>query len=373
MEPFKNLFSPELVVCFGHHLQKHLVEFDRKVFEQTILSQLESLELKGRAQLIADQVYVVLPTSQSERHAVLYALLHPEEFDNEGQGSDEDGIRGWGVFPLTLLIGQREIGAFDDAMQLLKAMTKRFTSEFGIRYLLLEDQDRALAILQQWADDPNQHVRRLVSEGSRPRLPWGQQLPRLIDDPMPVLPLLTALRDDSEEYVRRSVANHLNDIAKDHPDLIAQLANDWMRGADKNRERLVRHACRSLIKQGHPLALKAFGIEAPQLDLVSLSLEADVVQLGSALSINAELQSTSDVDQTLVIDYLLHFKKANGKLAAKVFKGSKTQLAAGTTYAFRKNHVIKAITTRRYYAGEQGVSLRINGQDYGYVSFELVM
>jgi len=373
MEPFKNVFSADLVECFAKHLQQHLTDFDRDAFEQAISPQLVSLELKGRAQLLADQVYAVLPADASERHAILYALLHPKELDSEGKVSDDDGIRGWGIFPLTLLVGQHETAAFEEAMLLLKAMTKRFTSEFGIRDLLLEDQDRALAILQQWLDDPNHHVRRLISEGTRPRLPWGQQLPQLMADPAPMLPLLTALRDDSSEYVRRSVANHLNDIAKDHPDLIAQLANEWMVGADKQRERLVRHACRSLIKQGHPLALKAFGVEEPQLELTALQLIPDVVKLGSPAEITAELHSTSDKDQTLVIDYLLHLKKANGKLTPKVFKGSKTVLAAGKTYTFKKNHTIKAITTRRYYAGEQGVSLRINGQDYGYVAFELLM
>nr|CAA6824544.1 MAG: DNA alkylation repair enzyme [uncultured Thiotrichaceae bacterium] len=373
MEPFKNVFSAELVTCFANHLQQHLAGFDRERFEQAILPQLETLELKGRAQLLSDQIYAVLPVNQSERHAVLYALLHPEEFDNEGGSSDEKGIRGWGIFPLTLLVGQYELKNFEASMMLLKAMTKRFTSEFGIRYLLLEDQGKALAILEQWLDDPNHHVRRLISEGTRPRLPWGQQLPQLIADPAPMLPLLEALRADSEEYVRRSVANHLNDIAKDHPDLIAQLANEWMVGADKQRERLVRHACRSLIKQGHPLALKAFGVEEPQLEVTGLQLTPDVVKLGSPATITAELHSTSDKEQTIVIDYLLHLKKANGKLAPKVFKGSKTVLAAGQTYCFKKNHTIKAITTRRYYAGEQGVSLRINGQDYGYVAFELLM
>ena len=222
-----------------------------------------------------------------------------------------------------MVVGQHYGEEFDAALAVLKEMTKRFTAEFEIRHLLVADQERVLATLAQWVDYPNHHVRRLVSEGSRPRLPWGLQLTRLVADPLPTLPLLKALRDDESEYVRRSVANHLNDIAKDHPDLVAEVAQDWMRGADKKREKLLRHACRTLIKQGNEGALAAFGIEAPQLQQVDLTLESAAVQFGEALVFNAELRSDSPKPQTLIIDYLLHFKKANGKLAAKVFKGTK--------------------------------------------------
>lgn len=372
MEPFKNLFSPELVRCIGQHLQLHLPDFDRTAFERSILAGLEQLELKQRAQLIADHIHAVLPAKHSTRHNILLAMLHPETLHNEGTDSDQDGIRGWGIYPLTMVVGQHVGGEFEAAMLVLKEMTKRFTAEFEIRHLLVTDQARALAIMAQWVDDPNHHVRRLVSEGSRPRLPWGLQLTSLVQDPLPTLPLLQALRDDESEYVRRSVANHLNDIAKDHPDLVAQVAQDWMRGADKKREKLLRHACRTLIKQGHSAALQAFGIAPPQLKQVELQLDYATVEFGGALSFSAELHSASDQAQTLILDYLLHFKKANGTLAAKVFKGTRVTLGEGERYTFRKKHAIKPITTRKYYAGEQGLSLRINGQDFGYVSFELL-
>ncbi|MGB1258116.1 MAG: hypothetical protein ACPG51_19740, partial [Thiolinea sp.] len=240
MEPFKNLFSPQLVRCIAQHLQLHLPGFERQAFESAILSQLEQLELKDRSQLIADHIHAVLPAEHAVRHQILLQMLHPETLDNEGQSSDEQGIRGWGIYPLTMVVGQHYGTAFDEAMAVLKEMTKRFTAEFEIRHLLLDDQERALNILAGWVDDTNRHVRRLISEGTRPRLPWGMQLTALVQDPLPTLPLLTALRDDNESYVRRSVANHLNDIAKDHPDLIAEIAQEWMQGADKNREKLLR-------------------------------------------------------------------------------------------------------------------------------------
>jgi len=197
------------------------------------------------------------------------------------------------------------------------------------------------------------------------------RLTQLVADPSPTLPLLKALRDDEEEYVRRSVANHLNDISKDHPDLVADLAKDWMRGADRNRERLLRHACRTLIKQGHPVALAAFGIKPPQIELGDLSIETDVVKFGGALKFTADISSTDAAPQTLVIDYVMHFRKADGTRAGKVFKWKNVTLKGAETMTLKRSHPIRPITTRRYYEGRQALSLRINGRDFGYAEFDL--
>ncbi len=225
------------------------------------------------------------------------AMLHPDEDNHANQLSDEQGICGWGISPLTTVVGQHGLDNFDGSLRLLKEMTKRFSSEFDIRYFLLADQERALNIIIEWVDDPNTHVRRLASEGTRPRLPWAMQLPQLRMNPQPTLPILEALRNDKEEYVRRSVANHLNDIAKDHPNLVASMAVGWMQGANKEREKLVRHACRTLIKQGHTVALKAVGVGVPEIEFHGLSLESSTVEFGDALIFSVELRSTSDGPQ----------------------------------------------------------------------------
>ena len=373
MEPFKNIFSPELVGWLADHLGRHAQGFDRIAFEGAILPTLDQLELKDRAQLIADAVHRGLPDDNAERARILEAVLHPDELDHADQPSDEDGICGWGILPLTMVAGQHGIGDFDRALGLQKEMTKRFSAEFGVRHFLLADQDRALWIMSGWIGDPNRHVRRLVSEGTRPRLPWAMQLPRLIEDPSPMLPILEALRDDEEEYVRRSVANHLNDIAKDHPDLVADIAKSWLRNAEGKREKLVRHACRSLIKSGHRGALEAFGLGVPEIAPVDIRVETPVVDYGGALAFSADLTSKAAGSRNLVVDYLVHFRKANGKLAAKVFKGTKLRLGPGETQTFARSHPIRPITTRKYYPGVQGLSLRINGEDFGYIEFELIM
>ncbi len=373
MEPFKNNISPDLVRCIGGHVQKHLDGFDRPGFEAEILADLEGMELKQRAAHIAAVTDRHLPRDLAERFAVLRAILHPVTEIAFDRGSDDQGIRGWGMMPLGMVVSGSGLGDFDRSFALLKEMTRRATAEFDVRPFLDKDQDRALAIMAPWVKDESVHVRRLVSEGTRPRLPWGMRLGRLVEDPSPTLPLLEALKDDPEDYVRRSVANHLNDIAKDHPDLVAGIAARWLKGADTNREKLVRHACRSLVKQGHPATMKAFGLNPPELTLEDLEITTAKVVYGDTLAFRVDLTSTGAGPQKLVLDYLVHFRKANGSLSPKVFKWAKVSLAPGETLSLTRKHAIRPITTRVYYGGSQAVSLRINGRDFGYAEFELVM
>jgi len=255
----------------------------------------------------------------------------------------------------------------------LKEMTKRFSSEFDIRFFLLKEPERTLSILKIWAHDSNHHVRRLVSEGTRPRLPWAMRLPAFIDAPTPILPLLEMLKDDDEEYVRRSVANNLNDIAKDHPDKVAQIAGRWLDGASKNREKLVRHACRTLIKQGHQKTLKALGYEAPRIKLEKLKILTARVSFGDALMFELCLTSTSKKAQPLIIDYAIHHRKANGGTTAKIFKWKKATLAPLATFKATRKHAFRKITTRVYYPGVHKLEIRVNGISLGSKNFALIM
>ena len=380
MEPFKNKIAPSLVRCIAEHLEKHLKGFERKTFEAAVLKDLNKLELKQRIQLIATHLNAVLPSDHKARFKIIRAMLRPinnapDDTQNtpneENIQCDEKGVTGWGVLPLCKLVGQHSLDAFDEALDLLKDMTEHFSSEQDVRSFILADQPHALKIMTGWVHDPNYHVRRLASEGTRPRQPWATQLPQLIADPSPILPLLEALRDDEEEYVRRSVANNLNDIAKDHPDLVAEIAKRWMENADANRRRLLRHACRTLIKQGHPKTLKVFGVAPPKIDLKKIRIKTKTVTLGGDLAFTVDLSSTTPRPQALIIDYILHFKKANGAQAAKVFKWKNFTLPPHAHTVLEKSHPIKQITTRRYYQGRQGLSLRINGQDFGFEEFTL--
>jgi hypothetical protein len=214
-------------------------------------------------------------------------------------------------------------------------------------------------------------VRRLASEGSRPRLPWAAQLENLIRDPSPTLPLLRRLQDDPSAYVRRSVANHLNDIAKDHPQLIVQWLDEYLPGAPPQRRALLKHACRTLIKQGHPQVLKAWGLGKPLRGQATLALAPSTLAVGESLQLTVQLHSSAARVQTLLIDYAVHHVKASGATTPKVFKGWTLQLGAREQLTLHKRHSMREVTTRRYHPGRHEVDLRINGAIAARAFFQL--
>ncbi len=372
MEPFKRFISPQLVRLLATHLAGHCPGVDPLRLSRSIIRRLGPLELKQRVQFIADRLHDSLPPEPAERASVLLAMLRPEVGEDEPQQSDERGIAGWGIWPLALVVGQHGVDDFDRSMAVLREMTKRSTSEFAIRYFLLQDQPRALDIMQDWVSDSSHHVRRLVSEGTRPRLPWAMQLTALRDDPRPVLPLLEQLRDDPSDYVRRSVANHLNDISRDNPALALQLLGQWMRQAPEPRQAMLRHASRTLLKAGDPSAMRLFGYSPPQLKTGRIKLACRQVSIGDKLRFAARIRSTAGESQKLSIDFVVHYLRANGSLSKKVFKGANMALPAGESVTFERAVSFVPVTTRRYYPGEHQLSLRINGYDTPSVSFTLL-
>ena len=373
-EPFKNLFSKALITGIGEHLAKAWPEFDRAGFESSASKNLDALELKQRSAQITDAMAASLPGDFETSAAILLASLAPEEECDVGTAVvNSGGLAGWAVMPMTNYVGRYGLDHFDLSMLLLKEMTKRSSSEFDVRLFLLEYPKRTLAVLKKWTRDRNPHVRRLVSEGTRPRLPWGMRLPEFVEDPTPLLPLLEALKNDTEEYVRRSVANNLNDIAKDHPDLVAQIAGRWLKGASKNREKLVRHACRSLIKQGHKETLAALGYDPPSLELSHLKILTPDVPFGDALMFELSLTSTSKKTQPLIIDYAIHHRKANGGTTPKVFKWKTMTIEPLAAHTATRKHAMRRITTRVYYPGTHRLEVLINGVSFASRDFVLEM
>jgi hypothetical protein len=210
-----------------------------------------------------------------------------------------------------------------------------------------------------------------VSEGSRPRLPWGLRLKALVAAPSPALPLLRALQDDPSEYVRRSVANHLNDIAKDHPALVARWLAEHLPGAPPERRRLLKHASRTLIKQGHPAVLKTWGLDRPLRGEARLRVSPRRVCIGQVLVLQVTLVSAAARAQTLQIDYAVHHVKASGATSAKVFKGWSLRLEPHATLRLAKRHSMRIVTTRRYHPGRHEVDLRVNGEIRARAFFDL--
>ncbi|KAA2284109.1 DNA alkylation repair protein [Arenimonas fontis] len=371
-EPFKNLINAELVRACGEHLQRVWRRFDRAGFEALALPGLTGLEMKARAMRIADALEATLPEDFDHAAGLIEAALAPPATGDEMEFRiTADGLAGWIGWPLGEFIARRGQAHPERALRALRELTQRFTSEFAVRPFLVNHFDLTLAQLRHWSGDPNPHVRRWTSEGTRPRLPWGLRIRSLVADPSPTLPLLRALQDDPSAYVRRSVANHLNDIAKDHPDLVADWLQRYLPGASPERLALLRHASRSLIKQGQPRVLAAWGLGRPFRGEARLSVTPARLALGGSLRLRAELVSAAARSQSLLVDYVVHHVKANGSSSPKVFKGWRLELGPHERRRLEKTHPLKPITTRVYHSGRHRIELQVNGRVVAEAAFLL--
>ncbi|HLU10537.1 MAG TPA: DNA alkylation repair protein [Oceanobacillus sp.] len=263
---------------------------------------------------------------------------------------------------------------WEASLPALAYLTRFASSEFAVRPFILKDTPRMMAQMLAWAGDENEHVRRLAREGCRPRLPWGVAFPAFKKDPSPILPILERLKNDPSEYVRRSVANNLNDIAKDNPHVVIEVLRRWQVDADKNVQWIIQRALRSLVKAGHTEALALLGYtNGAEVTVKSLTLSADKVTMNQPFTLCAEIESQGSQPQNLVIDYVVYFMKANGKQAPKVFKLTKATLQPGETLKIEKKLSFQPITTRAYYAGEHAIALKINGEESQRAAFHLVL
>jgi 3-methyladenine DNA glycosylase AlkC len=373
-EPFKNLLNPALVKAAGAALSRADPAFDRSAFERRALKGLDALELKARAMQIATALEAVLPRDFDASCAVIEAALAPPiEIDGPAAQRDEaaPGLAGWIVWPLGEFVARRGLDHPERALRALHALTQRLTAEWALRPLIVAHPALVFKTLMLWTRDPSAHVRRLASEGSRPRLPWGLQLKSLIADPSPTLPILAALQDDPSKVVRRSVANHLNDIAKDHPQLVVDWVRRHLPGASPERRALLSHASRTLIKQGNAGMLALWGAGAAFEGRCTLQVAPRRLSVGDSVALSLSLRSTARAAQALLIDYAVHHVKADGRTSAKVFKGWKLTLAAGESRTLVKRHSFKAVTTRRYHAGRHAIEVSVNGQALARASVQL--
>ncbi len=356
-EPFKNMVREQTVRELGERLAQ-AGALDVEAFVAEAVEGLEALELKDRVRRVSDVLRRHLgPDYRAAVAHILRALPPPLE-------GTEGVTAGFLMWPLCQLVEDHGVDDPETSLEALHELTRRFSAEFAIRPFLIRHPERTLALLAEWARDRDPHVRRLVSEGTRPRLPWGQRLQFLVEDPAPILPLLEALRDDPEEYVRRSVANNLNDIAKDHPDVVVELCRRWLEGAPEARERLVRHALRTLVKQGHPGALALLGAGAPEVEVIRFEGPAEA-RIGESAQLDLHLRSTGDRSQKLVIDYAMHFPGAGGRSNRKVFKWRTVTVAPGEELISHRSHSFQPVSTRTTRPGPHRFELLVNGESLG--------
>lgn len=259
---------------------------------------------------------------------------------------------------------------WDISLPALGELTKCGSSEFGIRPFLNENLELTMKYMLAWASSDDFRVRRFASEGCRPRLPWASGVPALKKDPSLILPILERLKNDPELFVRKSVANNLNDISKDHPELVLDLCERW-HGHSKNTNWIIKHACRTLLKQGNKRAMLLFGFANPEFMKVNdLQLSNIGPSIGEDICFEFKLVLTSHVKQKVRIEYIVHFVKANGKTSPKVFQIKEAELAPGM-HSINKNHSFKNRTTRKHYPGTHQLEIIINGEAKASAQFEL--
>lgn len=346
-ELLKNRFDESLVQAITAALAAAYPAMDRTAMDLAA-ERLPQLELKDRVAAVADAMALALPNSY------LHALQIVVE-------ASKTPLPEFGHWPYTTFVERFGIEHPSESLAAMEILTLSWTCEFAIRPYLARHLDQTMTCVLNWTQSDNEHVRRLASEGTRPLLPWAPKVSALNTDPKRGIEVLSLLRRDSSEMVRRSVANHLNDVAKSDPDLVADTLQLWTQEADIDKK-MVKHALRTMVKQGHPEALRLLGFTVDaQVAITKFVASPTELDLGDNVELDVVLTSTATQAQRLVVDFVIHHPTANAKISKKVFKWKVLELAAGEQVSLTKRRRIQTASTRRYTAGRHLVELQVAG------------
>ena len=347
----ESLLNKETIGRFAAYLHRADERIDPDLFMGRVFdASWSGLELKERLHHIALCLKEFLP---AEYRAALKILYKTAAQFTEG------AFFSLAICEYVALFGMDD---WEASLPALGEFTCLCSAEFAVRPFIVKDQPRMMAQMLIWAQSPNPEQRRLASEGCRPRLPWGIGLPALKADPALILPILEILKTDPEENVRRSVANNLNDIAKDHPELVIEILRNWHDEEIPAFAEIATRALRTLIKKGDPAALELTGYQfGGDFEILDFNIEPKTIPSGGDVRFSFTLHSTSEVEQNLVVDYTLHLARANGKQTPKVFKLTKAKLAPGASLPVSRKYSFQEVTTRRYYSGEHAIEIQVNG------------
>jgi len=358
-DAIKDAFNREYLQKLAADIQAAYSPFQTDEFVNSTMDETwDALELKGRMRQITVNLGKYLPANYAEAIAVIDKVI-------VNQGSWMDGFCLF--FPdFVEVFGLDE---WDISIAALERYTPHASAEFAVRPFIIRDEKRMMAQMFAWAKSDNHHVRRLASEGCRPALPWAQALPKFKKDPSPILPILQELKTDPDIYVRKSVANNLNDISKTHPDLVAKLAKEWY-GKNEHTDWIVKHACRTLLKKGNRDVLAIFGLhDAESVDVSNFAIDAQEVAIGDTF--NFSFAITTKTATKIRLEYAIDFVKSNGKRNRKIFQISEISMKANESKSYTKNHSFADLSTRKHYPGTQSITLIVNGTERGTLDFEV--
>lgn len=366
--PLKDSYDRALVERIAAAATAASGSLDRSSFVDAVTDGLDGLELKDRVSHTADTLFAHLGSSIEIAAPTLVEMAaivagHP------------DGSQAWGTsmeaWPMCSVLERHGVGHPEISLAAMPSLTMAFSCEFAIRPFLTEHLDLTVESCRSWTASPVPAVRRLASEGTRPYLPWGLRVPALVADPEIGIELLQLLHHDDDEAVRRSVANHLNDIARHAPDRAAALAAEWASEPETDPS-LLRHGVRSLVKQGHPGALAALGLTTePEVRIDTFAVQPTTIGLGESIRLDVSLTSTASTAQRLVVDFVIHHVRADGSSSPKVFKWTTIDLGPGETRQLSKRRRIATASARRYHAGVHRLELQLAGTRVAESAFEL--
>lgn len=357
-EPLKNMYNRPFLIQFGRTIEDTYSLFATEDFVVKVMDgDWDELALKARIRKITLSLGQYLPQNYEKAIEILLVV-----------NASCSGFP-YLILPDFVEVYGQEDRHWDLSMQALEVFTQHSTAEFAVRPFIMRDPERMMKQMLNWSTSDNEHVRRLASEGCRPRLPWGQALTVFKKDPSLLFPILEQLKKDPSLYVRKSVANNLNDIAKDHPDLVIDIARRWL-GHDPYTDWIVRHACRTLIRSAKPEVLALFGYadnaEGEGVSLVtlaSISVQPSVIRIGDSSELHYELTVREGEPVRIRIEYGIDFVKSSGKVSRKKFLLTDKTVAGGSHLQGNRKHRWADLTTRRHYSGTHHIILLVNGQE----------
>lgn len=359
MEPLKEMFNKKYYQHLANTLSNVDKNFNSKLFLKDVTHDMEPLSLNQRLRNTSIQLKKHLPADYKKSITILKKVAN-------------EMPTGYTALIYPDFVGLYGHDATEFSLEALAYFTSFGSSEFAIREYLKRNTKPTLRTMEKWAENKSEHIRRLASEGSRPRLPWSFKLDAIIKDPSLTQKILEKLNADDSLYVRKSVANHLNDFSKDHPEYMLNLVGKWDK-KNKHTAWIIKHACRTLIKKGNAQALSIFSFDKNiQVKLDELRINQTKIKLGESLQFDINLQSTGKKPQKLVVDYCIHYFKKIG-LSPKVFKLKEITLNPGENITIKKSQLFKDLTTRKHYGGKHVLEIMVNGNVLGKKEFTLVV
>ncbi|MGW7197568.1 DNA alkylation repair protein [Streptomyces chryseus] len=354
----KRYFNGEAAHLIGGRIRAVHPEFDVEGYAAEVEERIPGKELKDRVLVLAEGLRTRLPADYADAVPILLSILGDELAEGEGMFNHS-----WFLMPVARFVEEYGLDHPELSLDAIEEITKRHTGEYAIRPYVEQHYALTMERVAAWSRSPSHNVRRLASEGIRSRLPWARTLTMFVKDPQPVLEILEPLRSDSSEYVRKSVANNLNDISKDAPDLALATVLRWREESPTPETGwIVKHGLRTLVKKGDQQALAILGatggehVKVPRLEITPRS-----VTIGDTLVISFDIENTDARSHSIAIDYVVHHVRKNGRSIPKVFKLTTLELGPGERRSLEKTHTIKEVQTRRYYSGAHTVDIQVNG------------